>query len=330
MAITVRLGSLSFSCIREEFASLSPNYIKCAVALEKGMSSGHCCFHLHCLFEFENDYTYIEIIDYYSKLFIDYPEITFHCEGVKNFKNYLVYISKEDTDIFIDGYSISDFSFRFQSYYYLKDMPFFDIGHHFVAKHRQYYKYLERLYKVLHFKWVSSYSYIGPWVDFDLDWCNKVLDWYINYVSTSYYFKKKHLYLYGDTNMGKSTLINHLIKYLGNRVYYVKEKHLFGDLCSEHKLIFWDEVPMRLDNVEMLKKAFGGQNFSINQKYCVERDFIITIPCILVSNYPLNDVALCSRFIQIEADRCCLQDFSIGLIEEVTTFFIEEDGELEI
>ncbi|KAK9507987.1 hypothetical protein O3M35_007741 [Rhynocoris fuscipes] len=46
------------------------------------------------------------------------------------------------------------------------------------------------------------YSYIYPDIRIDHPWCGEVYSWWDNFVTTEYYYKKKHLYIYGPSNVG--------------------------------------------------------------------------------------------------------------------------------
>lgn len=314
--ISLRLGSYYFPEIRSVFVEALPETVVYCVAVERGESVA-CNFHLHCYVEFKDKFFLKEVRNIcYSFM----CQENFDCQTVKNRKKLLSYISKEDLLCYFNC-KLSDLSFNYQAHYYLSRMQFFDFNHPFVKSNRFCYKYLQQLYHQLHQVSPSAYCYIGPIVLFDVDWCLDVFEWYRDFVSTSFYFKKKHLYLYGVTNVGKSFFIRLLLSYLGNLVYTPSYTHYFESLTEDHKAIFWDEfdfLRMR-HNESLFKLVFAGEKFPITRKYHDDRLFQVTIPCILVSNYkPAFDEALMGRFKVIYAGRS-LQVPS-PIITDVDTF----------
>lgn len=322
--ITLRLAETFFPDIRSVFIQCLPETVVYCVAIEQGDSSS-CKYHLHAYIEFVGKYCLNEVRDMCFQFF---GENNFDCQTVKNRKRLLAYVSKEDMNIFYNC-KVSDLSFNYQAYYYLSKMPVFDYNHFFVKSNRFCYKYLMQLHSQIHVAFQPSWCYLGPLVIPDLQWCKDVYDWYVNFVSTSYYTKKKHLYLYGQSNVGKSYFIKLLTQYLGNRVYYPSYTHYFESLTREHKLILWDEFDyLRVKyNDNLFKLVFGGEKFPITRRYCDDRIFNVDIPCILISNYVCSfDEALANRFVVIYAG-----DFlqvTPAVIKEVCTFVgdITEEG----
>lgn len=129
-------------------------------------------------------------------------------------------------------------------------MPYSDYNHFFVKKHRSCYQFLKKLHDQLKYEFCVSFCYLGPIVLFDSVWSLKVYEWYRNFVSTSYYYKKKHFYLYGSSNFGKTYFISLLTKYLFNRVYYVSDGQPLFDINTNHKVIIFDEFVIRKYNLE--------------------------------------------------------------------------------
>lgn len=129
-------------------------------------------------------------------------------------------------------------------------MPFFYFNHFFFKKHRNCYQFLKKLHDQLKSEFVVSYSYLGPIVLFDSIWSLNVFEWYRNYVSTNYYYKKKHLYLYGPSNIGKTYFIKLITCYLFNPTYYVSDDQPLFDLSKEHKCIVFEEFDIRKYNLE--------------------------------------------------------------------------------
>lgn len=322
-ALTVRLGAHTWPSCRSDLVESSPPSLKYCVALEKGVVGGFCEYHLHAFFEFKEIWSYVELIEWYTNV---WPNITVHVEKVKNFKKYISYITKEDLNAIYCEVKFSDLNFYYQAYYTLKEMAEFRVSHPFVVAHYNCYKLLERMHKEIHTDWLNSYSYFGPLVIPPTEWCLQVYKWYRDYVSTAYYPKKKHLYLYGDSNVGKTTFINTLLANLGNRIYYCRSYDPFCDLFEEHRAIVWDEFDFKKVNYSQLKLLLAGEPTPITQKYVCDRMIQNTRPVIIISNNPpYPDNAFLNRVLVVHAD-VSLQEFfgdTPTTIEDVPTVFTE-------
>lgn len=321
--ITIRLGDLYFPSIRSVFVEALPETLLYCVAVERGTSTV-CDYHLHAFVEFKEKFFLREVR---SMCFSFCNLENFDCQTVKNRKRLLAYISKEDMCCFYNC-KVSDLSFNFQSHFYLSQMEFFDYNHFFVKSNRFCYKYLQHLHSQLHVVRTTSFCYIGPIILPPQTWVSEVFEWYVDFVSTTHYYKKKHLYLYGRTNVGKSFFIRLLLRYLGNLVYVPSYSHYFETLSENHRAIFWDEFDYHRVRVNdaLLKLVFAGEPFPITRKYCDDRIFRVTIPCILVSNFkPEFDEALMSRFKIVYA--CSPLQVSPPIIDPCDTFVGDvEDG----
>lgn len=81
-------------------------------------------------------------------------------------------------------------------------------------------------------------------------------------MSTSFYPKKKHCYIHGNSNIGKTFFVNLVTSCLFNRVFRVKSTFYFTDLTPDYKIIIWDEFGSWCDkDVNLLKLACGGEFF---------------------------------------------------------------------
>lgn len=217
--------------------------------------------------------------------------------------------TREGTDVIFTnlGTTFLQFPHPFRNFMFLTyvfdEMDTFDMSHSFVRNHPQYYKYLRELFVKLKLQALSRNHYIAPLVMFEQEWCRKVYDWFYSFVSTKYYFKKKHIYLYGDSNIGKSYFVRHLVGHLGGYIFYPSRQFPFGSLDVYHKVIVWDEFSFDDINHDYLKLVLSGETFPINQKYIPERLFNVNIPIIMLSNHlPLYDDWFQNRCIIVHCD----------------------------
>lgn len=320
--ITMRLGSLIID--REAVVAFSPPCDEFCITLEKG-SGINCCNHIHCYFKFIDRFNYCKLISFYTDLFSSLDlNITVHVESVRSLRTYLRYITKEDVNPYFANVNANYFSFNYHCHKNLKSMDKWDPSHWFVVQHRNCYKYLEQLYYSIHSNYVNTYSYIWPWVGLDVDWFYKFESWYVNFVSTKFYHKKKHCYLWGISNAGKSTACRLLLSCLFNRVYYASDVYPFGGYYSNvHRAIVFEEFDYRKYDLSVINKCLEGIEFYCNQKYIVERIETCQVPVIFISNdEPPNIDSFLNR---VEVIRCfCSVQFSDPIIEEVTSVVIEE------
>lgn len=323
--ITFRLGK--FSLDRESVVAFSPDCTEFCVTLEQG--SGTCCEnHVHCYFNFVNSYKYVDLITYYSNYFdsVGLSFITIHIEKVMKLRNFLSYMTKVDINPYFFGVNENSFSFNYHANKELSKMTVWDVSHWFIVLHRNYYKFLEQLWIKLHSDYCKYSVYIWPWISYDLPWCLSVEKWYIDFVSCKYYHKKKHLYLYGDSNVGKSTLVRYFLRDLGNRVYYAADAYPFGGYNSSiHRCVVFDEFYYKNYDMQLLNRFLEGSEFYCNQKYIPERLDRNESPCIIISNYPPPQLDyFINRLLVINAD-LPLQFFDRS-IEEVDSIIIAEDS----
>lgn len=297
--ITVNLGSYYHKHIRSDFLSFFYDYLLYCVSLESGSVGASSLYHLHAFFKFKNKVKLVEISEFVRAVTdINIVDV----QSVRNIKKTLSYITKEDRNP-LYNVPVSSLSFQYQCIYYLSQMYPFDLSHFFVRKHHNCYKYLQTLHSSIHQNFCKSYSYLYPIVLFDTYWFLKLFEWYRNFVSTEYYYKKRHVYIWGRSNVGKSLAVKTLLCTLGNRVYYSGYTLPLFDIHVEHKAIVFEEFDFKLFNIEFLKKLTAGDAVHIQRKYQDDRVYFCKVPIFFVSNYPPpEDTAFCNRLVVIHCD----------------------------
>lgn len=98
-------------------------------------------------------------------------------------------------------------------------------------------------------------------------------------------FKQSQLYIWGDTNMGKTHLINELEKYL--RIYYLPTENFYDDYRDgQYDLIVADEFKGQC-RLTFLNKLLEGSTMPIPKKgyQALKRD---NLPMIILSNYDID------------------------------------------
>jgi len=101
-------------------------------------------------------------------------------------------------------------------------------------------------------------------------------------------FKQKQLFLYGDPNMGKTSLINDLCE-IGVRVYFMPYEDFydaFDDDCYD--LIVLDEFKGQ-KRIQDLNMWLDGSRFPVRRKGTAPFLKTKNLPFIIISNYKLED-----------------------------------------
>lgn len=133
-------------------------------------------------------------------------------------------------------------------------------------------------------------------------------------------FKSPQLYIYGDPNMGKTTLINNLMD-LGVRVYYLPSESYYCSYDDDaYDLIVLDEFKAQ-KKIQELNRWLDGSQFPVARKGTFPFIKKKNLPFIILSNYsvaecykntdphrlaPLDARLLCyhvSNFIDIKIDK---------------------------
>lgn len=321
LVITIRCGHVALDKVI--VASHFPEYEQCCVTLERG-SGSDCENHIHCYFLFKEKHRYVTLIEYLHTIPY-FSGCTFHVEGVKDVHKYLRYITKQDRSPYFVNVNTNSFSFYYHACKELSAMDQWDTSHWFVVLHRNCYKFLESLWLKIHKKYNRVTVFLWPIVLFDVQWFLDLYNWYSSFVSCEHYHKKKHMYLWGPSNMGKSTAINLLLRDLGNRVYFAADQHPFGGYYSNiHRCILFDEFRSSKYDMTIINKCLEGSDFYCNEKYQVERIERNKWPIIFVSNFPPpNSDYFLNRVVIIQAS-CPLQVFETPTAVPCSVI-IEED-----
>lgn len=288
------------------------------VCIEEYSNSEVYTHHLHCLIQLEEPMLIVEVNEYIKSLF---GLEQFDNQSPRDYKKVCRYISKNEQKPYTNM-SMKYMSFYCQSFYYLTKMTNFQFTHPFVVEHWNKYNFLMKMFNEIKSSMNPKFSWVYPDIRYDVCWAREVYDWWDNFVSTTYYYKKLHLYLYGDSNIGKSTLIRSLLYGLGDRVYYgstTDAKYFLDCYNSFYKVIVLEEFDLSQYNYEQFKSLLSGEPVNINRKFFDQRVIQNVNPIIMISNYPpRNDPTFLNRVRVVNADWPLFQD-SITTDEEPIT-----------
>ena len=263
--------------------------------------------------------------DDYESLYID---------TVRNVFNYIGYITKEDSEPLYKGIGLDRyFSFYARVTRWSQSVKEFDITDSFVLNNPQFYKLLREVIEKTQEKKTKNtplpkLNTISTCHQQEMTWQDMVLDWWNDWVVNGFVHKKKQLYLWGPSNIGKTSFIMNLFKIavdnLNNETVDddAYEAHLFRPTPNEPKyswqdfefnkynLVLIDEFDVKEFKVSDLKKALAGESFIANVKNGKAKNIKIQMPTILISNLaPPSDYVsdeyrgLCERLFIVHADQ---------------------------
>lgn len=253
-----------------------------------------------------------------------------YIDSVRNQKSYLTYITKYDVKPLYKGFiDTQHFSFGVRASEWAENVESFQENDGFVVGHATHYKYLERLHaasKKQHEEHVNLEPYnetdaqhIKGYPDIqNIPWAQTVKEWLNKWITNGRQGKKSQLYVYGDSGMGKTRYINHLInsclKYQNNNPnsadysedkyehqIYKPTKHDFKfawDTFDKdvHKVIMIDEFDHAAFDIDILKNALSGESFKANVKGQPGKFIKPDVPFVIMSNHAPPDETVSSKF----------------------------------
>lgn len=241
---------------------------------------------------------------------------------VRNKQKYLAYITKEDPNPIFKGWNVNEkLSFYFKCLDWAKNRRSYDVTDPFVLQHPQYYKLLREVFlkckhKESRGKKLPKYRPVYYCVNRDPSWQDKVIEWWNDWVINGFKHKKAQLYLWGPSNVGKTTFINNLLKMCidpkddddndedddddddnnDDDDDYI-ESHIFRPTPNEQKYAFqeWDRYKYNICIIDEfqdsqfdlsdLKKAIAGECFVTNCKYDQSKKVKLQVPILFISNF---------------------------------------------
>jgi hypothetical protein len=234
----------------------------------------------------------------------------FQVATIQKLANYLKYISKEDTSLLFKGIGIEEqFSFYYSAHKWANSIEEFDVSHPFVLKYPQYYKLCKEVFlqvqRVKGYRLeitLRPYFWCSSGTRNIINWQTEVVLWWNDWVINGYSHKKAQLYLYGESNIGKTTFIFDLLKasinpmeetnedfyqnYIFNPTPY-EQKYAFQTyIPKKHLLMVIDEFNVSEYSLSDLKKCLAGEQFMSNIKQDSPQPICVRKPQIIISNHP--------------------------------------------
>lgn len=239
-----------------------------------------------------------------------------HLDTLRNGKHWIKYCTKEDTDPLYINIDEGLFHQSWKIYDFIRNNEIFDSLQPFCRQNpslinimrRQHQQYWDKVHSQRFEKQVIQ-STFKP--NYEITWVREVTD----LLATP---TPKHLYIFGPTGTGKTTLINNLLLIHKSHIQVPCSKSPFewSQVDSSVKLIIAADAPPNYVTAhrEMILKLCDNQLVSINEKCAPLKRVHFSGSLVIISNYPPEfsldhagdastyDPALLRRFQIINAD----------------------------
>lgn len=301
-----------YGAIREDFVESLPDPLTFCVAVEESDSKSKVSCHLHCYVEFIEKWLLTDLGDY---LRLCFPDCTFDIQKAKSRRNCLKYVSKEDKKVYFNCKK-SELHFNYRAYRWAVENPIFEFSHPFVLEHRFCWNFLRQLHSEVNIKKDFVFNGFRPLDYYYNDWTLQCVNWW-NDVIKNTTIKKKALYLYGPTNVGKSSFVELMIGRMNLPfVFYPGCGKFFmqGFRSEFHKLILFEEFACKFYPVSMLKRLIEGRPYAYPVKGQSDLMICYRGPLLFVSNdCVVEDEALNARFLFVSALASYYEEKTMGV-----------------
>jgi hypothetical protein len=312
--ITLSLLFGEYTSVRSDFLQSLLNFglsiISYCICLEKSDKSELVDWHLHCFIELEGK---ILIEQFRDIIMCLWPDHGLDIQPCRCKKSCLKYISKEDTHL-LTNIKKNMLNFNYQCFLWAERTGTFDHTDPFVVEHRFNYRFLEKYLAQHKLKSLSSFDGFKKYENHTPNvWTRDCAEWWNEWVSLldskKKTIKRCQLYLWGGTNMGKSTFVElligrHNLKY----IFYPGVGKFFMQGFQEdvHKVIIFEEFNMTFYHANMLKRLLEGRDYAYPVKCGLDMKIRFRGPIIFVSNYniieQIDDRALIGRLLNVHSD----------------------------
>lgn len=303
--------------IRSDFLCNFSGVDSYCVAIEKHKGKSVNPWHLHAYIKFESPVLLGELS---TDLHAVYEGMTVNVQKCRSEKSVLKYITKEDKHAFFNV-SVDSLSFFYRMHYWAEHTTYFRLDDPFVVEHKHLYKYLQSVFNDI--KLGECKLQLTPYVGkVNNEWSSSVVNWWNGFLRSKG-FRRKQLYLWGGTGIGKSTLIEQIIgEKMMKYVFEVGDGRFAFDGLREdyHKVLLfeefdWDEWKMK---TRYLKRLLEGRRFNADMKGNVPLQLQWKDkPVIMISNNMcINDPAIIDRLCIVDAGEIRWNDGVFSLVKE--------------
>lgn len=274
--------------------------------------------HLHAVVHSREDLSFEEF-RYLEKTFSSKDKVP-HIEQVKRQRDSIRYTCKEDFEPTWFGNHIKVYlPFAVLAAEWVKTHREYNTFDPFVAARPQYYRFLEKMHADY---WAKQppvlvrcsssrvADALGGVCERQVDWARDVFDWGRRAFSDSRRHKMPQLYLFGEPNVGKTTLIRRLFDVKKCYVAGLDKWWMAGFNENTHTWIWFDEFDYeKFWAKNDLLKLLAGEPFVYNVKYGNPRTYNCNVPVVMSSNNCFKEDEWPNAFLVrceiIEADEKC-------------------------
>lgn len=301
--ITLSLNKESFyEGIREDFVNSFEGVVTFCCAIEQSGKSELVSRHLHCFLEFEEALLLADLRSFIVALFED---CKLDIQACRSKRNVLKYISKEDRLVYFNCKE-SLLHFNYRAYVWAKNTPVFRFADLFVMEHRNQYRYLMKYHAEVRKDLINKFEGLKPMTDTYFGWALECSMWWNDIIQKSIVKKRLKLFLYGLSNVGKSSFIEKMIgldnlKY----IYYPGVGKFFMQDFDEtfHRIIVFEEFDISNYCLSMLKRLLEGRPYAYSVKCESDKVIAFNGPIIFVSNDDVcDDEAFKNRLLIVNAE----------------------------
>lgn len=303
--ITIGVGSEPDSTVRQDFIDIFDldNISAYCIALERHKCTGE--YHVHAYVKMKLGMRFSVVRDLLSLFSEGY---CLDVQSCKHYNKWIAYISKEDFECYFSGIDYDHLSFEYRAFHWGMNADRFDYTDPFLIKHRYNYKFLQGLYEDCQLR-KQKFECKLKLSELTYDsWAKSVSVWWNSMLTTNGY-KRKQLYLWGESNAGKTTLVENIIGKENMKFVFqpCSGKFSFNMFKPKfHKVILFEEFDFRLWEYYkgLLKRLLEGRSFVFDVKNGHQVTTEFSGPIIIISNdhIPDSEVALLNRLEVIYAD----------------------------
>lgn len=316
--ITVDVPAV-YTGIRRDFLYNFSGVESYCIGLEKHKNAKvSLSYHLHAYLKFIEGKFVGDLADELHAIF---DGLTVNVQCCRSERNVLKYITKEDKDA-LHNVSVDKLNFYYRLHFWARNTLTFRYDDPFVVEHKHIYHFLEKaFYDCKRECSLNLKCYLGEVYG---GWGGEVISWWNNFLTSEKKFKKQQLYLWGLSNVGKSTLVEKVIgdKFMRYGFEVGDGRFAFTGLREDyHRFMIFEEFDWNewKGYSRYLKRLLEGRRFSADMKGSVAREIMwVNKPIIIVSNgMEIDDQAILNRLKIVQCYAPYWEEKGEGFVREI-------------
>lgn len=262
-------------------------------------------YHLHAYFE--DDVPGVTFQEFRAICTARLGNRRFHIDRVRNRRHWVRYITKNDLDALFH-INHTSLSMNYQRWHWAKTTPVFSVPDPFVGANPQLERYHQRYHRSARTAVVPAFTGHHRLAEgYALPWFRRVHEWFVE-TCGEWRHKRPQLYLWGDSDRGKSFAVQRIIGTHNMRFCYFpgEGRFAFEDLdVIFHRYILFDGYTREKwqEHQENLKRLLEGCTFLIDRKCQPADRAVFRGHVILVSQeLEVTNLGMLNRLLVIHAD----------------------------